>query len=99
MIPTYINSGICIKLPVVVKVAENYQFIPFDKLQCWVRFQENWLERNTQLVKYKKGWNWKTTFYSLSSDLSSMQHSFEDRSSDNALHSYSQSTSKDETAG
>lgn len=27
---------------------------------------EHWLERNTQLVKYKKGWNWKTTFYSLS---------------------------------
>lgn len=27
---------------------------------------ELWLEKNTQLVKYKKGWNWKTTFYSLS---------------------------------
>lgn len=26
---------------------------------------ELWLEKNTQLVKYKKGWNWKTTFYSL----------------------------------
>ncbi|MEH7444884.1 CBO0543 family protein [Bacillus sp. JJ1122] len=27
---------------------------------------ELWLEKNTQLVKYKKGWNCKTTFYSLS---------------------------------
>jgi hypothetical protein len=27
---------------------------------------ELWLEKNTQLVKYKKGWNWKNTFYSLS---------------------------------
>ncbi|WGG46493.1 CBO0543 family protein [Rossellomorea sp. DA94] len=27
---------------------------------------ELWLEKNTQLVKYKKGWNWKTTFFSLS---------------------------------
>ncbi len=27
---------------------------------------ELWLEKNTQLVKYKKGWNWITTFNSLS---------------------------------
>lgn len=27
---------------------------------------ELWLERNTKLVKYKKGWNWKTTFFSVS---------------------------------
>lgn len=27
---------------------------------------ELWLEKNTQLVKYKKGWNGSTTFYSLS---------------------------------
>ena len=27
---------------------------------------ELWLEKNTHLVKYKKGWNWKTTFNSLS---------------------------------
>ncbi|WP_404428187.1 CBO0543 family protein [Sutcliffiella horikoshii] len=27
---------------------------------------ELWLEKNTQLVKYKKGWNWKTNFNSLS---------------------------------
>ena len=27
---------------------------------------EQWLEKNTQLIKYKNGWNWKTSFYSLS---------------------------------
>ncbi|MFB9759298.1 CBO0543 family protein [Ectobacillus funiculus] len=26
---------------------------------------ENWLEQNTRLIKYKKSWNWKYTFSSL----------------------------------
>lgn len=27
---------------------------------------ELWLEKNTNLIKYKKSWNWKDTFWSLS---------------------------------
>lgn len=27
---------------------------------------ELWLEKNTRIIKYKNGWNWTTTFYSLS---------------------------------
>jgi len=30
---------------------------------------ELWLEKNTRLIKYKNGWNWTTTFYSLSFSL------------------------------
>lgn len=30
---------------------------------------ELWLEKNTRIIKYKNGWNWTTTFYSLSFSL------------------------------
>lgn len=26
---------------------------------------ENWLEKNTRLIEYKKSWNWKYTFASI----------------------------------